>query len=183
MPSTYIDMRLVYLTEAQSNPCAVANSELNAGGKPMQLFHSKNTVTTVEGQIEEWRGVAFVSNFSWLVLKRHATAKLEMGTLTIPWKIQWTTRDFLACAVKMQHLCLLRCALDRAKTCSDELLATWLLQVEQFLSDTGNKKSWVHDGSEPLILSMIRATHDYYYYWYMFVSPNRGTKQPLHSWQ
>ena len=46
-------MCLVYQTEEQSNPCVVANSELNAGGKLMQLFHSKNAVTTVEGQTEE----------------------------------------------------------------------------------------------------------------------------------
>ena len=58
-----------------------------------------------------------------------------MGTLTIQQKIQWTTGGFLACAVKMQHLCLLRCALDGAETCSDELLATWLLQVQKNLSD------------------------------------------------
>jgi hypothetical protein len=49
----YIDTCLVYQTEVQSNPCVVANSELDAGGKPLQLFHSKDAVTTVEGQIEE----------------------------------------------------------------------------------------------------------------------------------
>jgi hypothetical protein len=59
-----------------------------------------------------------------------------MGTLTIRQKIQWTAGDFLACAVKMLHLCLLHCALDQAETCSDELIAAWLLQVQQFLSDT-----------------------------------------------
>ena len=46
-----------------------------------------------------------------------------------------------------------------------------------------NKTSWVHDGLEPLILSMIRVTHDYYHYWYMFRSPNQGTKEPLRGWQ
>ena len=59
-----------------------------------------------------------------------------MGTLTIRRKIKWTMADFLACAVKMQHLCLLRCAIDQAETYSDELLAAWLLQVQQFLLDT-----------------------------------------------
>ena len=58
-----------------------------------------------------------------------------MGTLTIRRKIQWIAGDFLACAVKLQHLCLLYSALDQAKTCSDELLAAWLLQVQQFLID------------------------------------------------
>jgi len=53
MPSTYTDTCLVYQTEAQSNPCVVANSELDAGGKPLQLFHSKNAVTTVKGHAEE----------------------------------------------------------------------------------------------------------------------------------
>ena len=53
MLSTYTDTCIVYQIEAQSNPCTVANSELNAGGKPLQLFHSKNAVTTVEGQTEE----------------------------------------------------------------------------------------------------------------------------------
>ena len=48
-----------------------------------------------------------------------------------------------------------------------------------FYQTHANNMSWVHDGSEPLILSMIRATHDYYHYWYMFGSPNRGTKQAL----
>ena len=41
MPSTYTDTCLVYQTEVQSNPYAVVNSELDAGGKPLQLFHSK----------------------------------------------------------------------------------------------------------------------------------------------
>jgi hypothetical protein len=53
MPTTYTNTCLVYQTETQSNPCAVANSELDAGGKPLQLFHSKNIVTTVKGQTEE----------------------------------------------------------------------------------------------------------------------------------
>jgi hypothetical protein len=92
-----------------------------------------------------------------------------MGTLTIRWKIQWTVGDFLACAIKMQHLCLLRCALDRVKTC--------------FYQTHANNMSWVYDGSEPLILSMIRVTHDYYHHWYVFGSPNRGTKQPLRGCQ
>ena len=54
-----------------------------------------------------------------------------MGTLiTIQRQIKWTVADFLVRAVKMQHLCLLHCALDRAETCLDELLAAWLLQVQ-----------------------------------------------------
>jgi len=40
------------------------------------------------------------------------------------------------CSKKMQQLCLLRCALDRGDTCSDELLAAWFLQIQQILSKT-----------------------------------------------
>jgi len=35
MPNMYADTCLVYQTEAQSNPYTVANSELDAGGKPL----------------------------------------------------------------------------------------------------------------------------------------------------
>jgi hypothetical protein len=59
--------------------------------------------------------------------------------------------DFLECAIKMQHLCLLRCALDQAKTYSNELLVAWLLQVQQFYQTHANKTSWVHHGAEPLM--------------------------------
>ena len=79
-------------------PCAVAESEVNAGWKlercenlrdfdhhdkvetwkpgavVISLFSPIQVVTTVEEQTKEWRGVAFVSNFSWLVLQRHAAA-------------------------------------------------------------------------------------------------------------
>ena len=55
-------------------------------------------------------------------------------------------------------------------------------KLNNFYQTHANKTSWVHDGSKPLILSMIRATHDYYHYWYVFGSPNRGTKQPLRGW-
>ena len=78
--------------------CAVAESEVNAGWKldksenlrdfdhhdtvetwkpgavMIGLFTPIQTAITVEGQIEEWRGVAFLSNFYWLVLKRHAAS-------------------------------------------------------------------------------------------------------------
>ena len=40
------------------------------------------------------------------------------------------------CSKKMQQLCLLRCALDRGDTYSDELLAAWFLQSQQILSRT-----------------------------------------------
>jgi len=56
-------------------------------------------------------------------------------------------------------------------------------KFNNFHQTHANKTSWVHDGLEPLILSMIRATHDYYHYWYVFGSPNQGTKQPLRGWQ
>ena len=46
----------------------------------------------------------------------------------IRWEIKWIAADFLACAVKMQHLCLLHWALDWGDTCSDELLGAWFLQ-------------------------------------------------------
>ena len=51
-------------------------------------------------------------------------------------EIKWTAADFLACAVKMQQLCLLHCALDQGDTCLDELLPTCFLQIQQFLSKT-----------------------------------------------
>jgi len=56
-------------------------------------------------------------------------------------------------------------------------------KFSNFYQTHANKTSWVHDGLDPLILSMIKVTHGYHHHWYMFYSPNRGTKPPLRGCQ
>jgi hypothetical protein len=102
-----------------------------------------------------------------------------MGTLTIWWKIKWIAGDFLACVVKIAtSMPPLLCIRSRRLVQMNSSLQG-CCKFNNFYQTHANKMSWVHNGSEPLILSMIRATHDYYHYWYVFGSP----LQPLHGWQ
>ena len=54
----------------------------------------------------------------------------------LSYEIKYTAGGLSCVRSKSQQLWLLRSALDRGETCSDELLAAWSFQVQQILSKT-----------------------------------------------